>query len=87
MVSRWLVNYRLEVDRTWKKAAVVVALVTAFTDPANICSRIPAAVIGTWADCRFGTGCSTNDIVYSSSSNGVGRIAVVYGIRLTFCFV
>ena len=77
---------------TWK-AAVLVASVTAFTDPADIRSGpLPSAsmdasgrVVVTWADCRFSTGCSANDIVYSSSSDGVGRIAVVHGIfRLTF---
>ena len=59
-------------------AAVTVATLDTFFEPANIrTSPLPSAEIdgaGTvyvaWQDCRFESGCTANDIVFSTSSNG-----------------
>ena len=65
-------------------AAVTVATLDPFSEPANIrTSPLPSAEIdgaGTvyvaWQDCRFESGCSANDIVFSTSSNGTSWTAV-----------
>ena len=62
---------------SWTAPATVATLDT-FFEPANIrTSPLPSAEIdgaGTvyvaWQDCRFESGCSANDIVFSTSSNG-----------------
>jgi hypothetical protein len=59
-------------------SAVTVATLDTFFEPANIrTSPLPSAEIdgaGTmyvaWQDCRFESGCSANDIVFSTSSDG-----------------
>lgn len=38
--------------------------------------RIPGPVVVAWSDCRFETSCSANDIVMSTSNNGVNWTAV-----------
>ncbi len=63
--------------KTWTKP-VAVATIQSHLDAGGIRSGpLPsAAVDGTgtvwvvWEDCRFRTGCSTNDLVYSTSANG-----------------
>jgi hypothetical protein len=58
--------------------AFVITSITAADDPGNIRSGpLPSAEIagdGTifvvWEDCRFRAGCSTNDLVYVTSTNG-----------------
>ncbi|HZU69854.1 MAG TPA: sialidase family protein [Ktedonobacteraceae bacterium] len=65
-------------------AAVTVATLDTFTEQAPIrTSPLPSAEIdgsGTvyvaWQDCRFENGCSANDIVYSTSSDGTHWSAV-----------
>jgi hypothetical protein len=65
-------------------AAVTIATINVFNEPASIrTSPLPSAEIdgsGTvyvsWQDCRFESGCSANDIVYSTSSNGTSWSAV-----------
>ncbi len=65
-------------------AAVTVATLQTFNEPAPIrTSPLPSAEIdgaGTvyvsWQDCRFESGCSANDIVYSTSSDGTHWSAV-----------
>ena len=59
-------------------AAVTIATINVFSEPASFrTSPLPSAEIdgsGTvyvaWQDCRFENGCSANDIVYSTSSDG-----------------
>ncbi len=59
-------------------APTTIATINVHGEPANIrTSPLPTAEIdgsGTvyvaWQDCRFESGCSANDIVYSTSSNG-----------------
>src|SRR5947208_1564361 len=58
--------------------AFVITNITAFNDPGNIRSGpLPSAEISgdgkifvVWEDCRFRSGCSTNDLVYTTSTNG-----------------
>jgi len=65
-------------------AAVTVAILDTFFEPANIrTSPLPSAEIDgsgkvyvAWQDCRFESGCSANDIVYSTSSDGTHWSAV-----------
>ena len=65
-------------------AVVTVATLQTFFEPAPIrTSPLPSAEIdgsGTvyvsWQDCRFESGCSANDIVYSTSSDGTHWSAV-----------
>jgi hypothetical protein len=38
--------------------------------------RTPGPVVVAWADCRFESGCSANDIVFSTSTNGTNWTAV-----------
>ena len=59
-------------------AAVTIATIDVFSEPANIrTSPLPSAEIDgagnvyvAWQDCRFESGCSANDIVFSTSSDG-----------------
>ena len=68
---------------TWN-APVTVATIQEFAEPANIrTSALPSAEIDSagkvyvvWEDCRFEAGCSANDIVMSTSSNGTTWSAV-----------
>lgn len=68
---------------TWT-APVVIASMQSHLDAAGIRSGpLPsAAVDGTgtiwvvWEDCRFRSGCSTNDLVYSSSADGLSWSSV-----------
>ena len=68
---------------SWSGATTIASLDTYF-EPANIrTSPLPSAEIdgkGTvyvaWQDCRFESGCSANDIVYSTSSDGTHWSAV-----------
>jgi hypothetical protein len=65
-------------------ASVLVANTQVAIDPGNIrSSGLPQAeedgagkVYVSWEDCRFRSGCSSNDIVYSDSSNGTSWSAV-----------
>jgi hypothetical protein len=65
-------------------AAVTIATINVFNEPANIrTSPLPSAEIDgsgkvyvSWQDCRFESGCSANDIVYSTSSDGTHWSAV-----------
>lgn len=65
-------------------ASVLVANTQVATDPGGIrSSGLPQAeedgagrVYVAWEDCRFRSGCSSNDIVYSDSSNGTSWSAV-----------
>jgi len=65
-------------------APVTIASIDVFSEPANIrTSPLPSAEIdgtGTvyvaWQDCRFESGCSANDIVFSTSTNGTNWSAV-----------
>ncbi len=65
-------------------STVTVASITARTDPGGIRSGpLPSAEIDgsgkvyvVWEDCRFESGCSANDIVMSTSSNGTTWSAV-----------
>src|SRR5207244_9026754 len=72
--------------------AFVIANITAFNDPGNIRSGpLPSAEISgdgkiyvVWEDCRFRSGCSTKDLVYTTSTNGstwtaVQRIRAAHG--------
>jgi hypothetical protein len=64
--------------------AIVITNITAFNDPGNIRSGpLPSAEISgdgkiyvVWEDCRFRVGCSTNDLVYVTSTNGTTWSAV-----------
>src|SRR5919198_3590791 len=64
--------------------AFVITNITAANDPGNIRSGpLPSAEISgdgkifvTWEDCRFRSGCSTNDLVYTTSTNGSSWTAV-----------
>jgi hypothetical protein len=64
--------------KTWSKT-VTIASIQTHTDAGGIRSGpLPSAAVdgaGTvwvvWEDCRFRSGCSTNDLVYSTSSDGV----------------
>jgi len=63
--------------------ALVITSITAATDPGNIRSGpLPSAEIGggkiyvVWEDCRFRAGCSANDLVYVTSTNGTTWSAV-----------
>ena len=72
-----------DLGKTWS-APVRVSTLTYANDPGNIRGgSLPSAEIdgnGTvyvvWADCRFESGCSANDIVISSSADGVTWSAV-----------
>ena len=65
-------------------ASVTVASVQIFFENANIrTSQLPSAEIDSsgkvyvvWQDCRFESGCSANDIVMSTSTNGTSWSAV-----------
>jgi len=67
---------------TW--TFVTITSITAATDPGTIRSGpLPSAEIDgtgrvfvTWEDCRFRSACSTNDLVYVTSSDGVNWSAV-----------
>jgi hypothetical protein len=64
--------------------ALVITSITAATDPGNIRSGpLPSAEISgdgkiyvVWEDCRFRAGCTTNDLVYVTSTNGTTWSAV-----------
>ena len=64
--------------------AFTITSITAFADPGNIRSGpLPSAEISgdgkiyvVWEDCRFRSGCSTNDLVYTTSTNGTTWTAV-----------
>lgn len=64
--------------KTWSKTVTIAGIQT-HTDAGGIRSGpLPSAAVdgaGTvwvvWEDCRFRSGCSTNDLVYSTSSDGV----------------
>jgi hypothetical protein len=64
--------------------AFVITNITAANDPGNIRSGpLPSAEISgdgkifvVWEDCRFRPGCSTNDLVYTTSTNGSSWTAV-----------
>ena len=64
--------------------AFQITTITAATDPGNIrAGALPTAEIagdGTifvaWEDCRFRAGCASNDIVYTTSTNGTTWSAV-----------
>ena len=63
--------------KSWN-ASVEVSSIDEYFDPGNIRNPdLPSATIDgagnvavVWSDCRFRTGCSTNDIVMSSSADG-----------------
>lgn len=69
---------------SWK-GAVNVATVFLAQDPAGIrASPLPSATMDAqgriyvaWEDCRFRSGCSSNDIVYTTSTDGVHWTTVV----------
>ena len=90
VVPIWLLSNQTEADfissdggTTWSPP-VTIAAIQAHTDAGGIRSGpLPSAAVdgaGTvwvvWEDCRFRTGCSTNDLVYSTSSDGVSWSAV-----------
>jgi len=64
--------------------ALVITNITRHTDPGGIRSgALPSAEISgdgkiyvVWSDCRFRSGCSTNDLVYTTSTNGTSWTAV-----------
>jgi len=64
--------------------AFVITNITAFNDPGNIRSGpLPSAEISgdgkiyvVWEDCRFRSGCTKNDLVYTTSTNGSTWTAV-----------
>jgi len=64
--------------------AFTITSITAFADPGNIRSGpLPSAEISgdgkmyvVWEDCRFRPSCSTNDLVYTTSTNGTTWTAV-----------
>ncbi len=64
---------------TWSAISVITDPIQSHTEAAGLRSGpLPSAAIdaaGTiwvvWEDCRFRSGCSTNDLVYSTSSDGV----------------
>jgi hypothetical protein len=64
--------------------AFVITNITAANDPGNIRSGpLPSAEISgdgkiyvVWEDCRFRSGCTTNDLVYTTSTNGTTWTAV-----------
>src|SRR2546423_4460622 len=64
--------------------AFTITSITAFSDPGNIRSGpLPSAEIDgagkvyfPWEDCRFRASCYTNDIVYTTSTNGTTWTAV-----------
>ena len=64
--------------------AFVITNITAANDPGNIRSGpLPSAEISgdgkifvVWEDCRFRPGCTTNDLVYTTSTNGTTWTAV-----------
>jgi hypothetical protein len=64
--------------------AFTISSITAFDDPGNIRSGpLPSAEISgdgkiylVWADCRFRAGCYTNDLVYTTSTNGTTWSAI-----------
>jgi hypothetical protein len=64
--------------------AFTITSITAHDDPGNIRSGpLPSAEISgdgkiyvVWEDCRFRSGCSTNDLVYVTSTNGTSWSAV-----------
>ena len=63
---------------------VNITSITAAVDPGTIVSSpLPSAEIDgagkvfvTWEDCRFRAGCSTNDLVYTTSTNGTAWTTV-----------
>src|SRR5207302_8847587 len=64
--------------------ALAITAITAANDPGNIRSGpLPSAEISgdgkiyvVWEDCRFRSGCSTNDLVYTTSTTGTTWTAV-----------
>jgi hypothetical protein len=64
--------------------AFTITSITAFNDPGNIRSGpLPSAEISgdgkifvVWEDCRFRSGCTQNDLVYTTSTNGSTWTAV-----------
>src|ERR687888_115144 len=64
--------------------AFAISNITAANDPGNIRSGpLPSAEISgdgkiflVWEDCRFRAGCSTNDLVYTTSTDGTSWTAV-----------
>jgi BNR repeat protein len=64
--------------------AFTITSISAFNDPGNIRSGpLPSAEIDgagkvyvVWEDCRFRAGCYTNDLVYTTSTNGTTWTAV-----------
>ena len=65
-------------------ASATIPVLKIATDPGGIrSSPLPSAEIDgagrvfvTWEDCRFRVGCSTNDLVYVTSSDGIHWSAV-----------
>lgn len=65
-------------------SATTITSITAAVDPGNIrSSPLPSAEIDAtgkvfvaWEDCRFRIGCTSNDIVYTTSTNGTTWTAV-----------
>jgi hypothetical protein len=65
-------------------SAFTITSISAFNDPGNIRSGpLPSAEISgdgkiyvVWEDCRFRAGCYTNDLVYTTSTNGTTWTAV-----------
>jgi hypothetical protein len=64
--------------------AFTISSITAANDPGNIRSGpLPSAEISgdgkiflVWEDCRFRAGCTTNDLVYTTSTNGSAWTAI-----------
>src|SRR5437660_966736 len=64
--------------------AFTITSISSFNDPGNIRSGpLPSAEISgdgkiyvVWEDCRFRSGCYTNDLVYTTSTNGTSWTAV-----------
>jgi len=69
---------------TWTAMSVITDPIQSHAEAAGLRSGpLPSAAVdgaGTvwvvWEDCRFRTGCSTNDLVYSTSTDGVNWSAV-----------
>jgi hypothetical protein len=64
-------------------SALTVTSITAATDPGSIRSGpLPSAEMSggkiyvAWSDCRFRSGCTANDIVYTTTTNGTSWTAV-----------
>ena len=75
--------------QSWSKVTNIAAIQT-HGDPGGIRSGpLPTAavdgkgdIVVMWEDCRFRSGCSTNDIVYSASSDGLKWSAKSFASRL-----